>query len=105
MRSHVLETKVRYLFFLFLIASPLILVSGAFLWILLLVPLSFGLRSYKNAYRNWKNLKNNFGIRELFAAFWLIELSRWQYLKGYFSGWLFPKPAQSVGRAKLEGIS
>jgi glycosyltransferase involved in cell wall biosynthesis len=104
MRSHVLETAVRYAFFFFLLISPLILVSGMWIWTLLLIPLSFGLRSYRNAYHNWKHL-NRFGFGVLLASFRLVELSRWYYLKGYFKGWLTPKPAQREGREKLTGIA
>ncbi|HRH34336.1 MAG TPA: glycosyltransferase [Catalimonadaceae bacterium] len=104
MVSHVFETACRYAFFLVLIYLPLILVSGAWLMGFILVPLSFGLRSYKNAWKNWRNLKMGYGPGVLFTAFRLIELSRWQYLKGYFKGWLFPKPGQTEGRNKLEGI-
>jgi len=104
MRSHILETFVRYAFFFFLLISPLILVSGMWIWTLILIPLSFGLRSYRNAYRNWKHL-NRFGLGVLFASFRLVELSRWYYLKGYFKGWLTPTPAQREGREKLTGIA
>ena len=103
MRSHILETSCRYLFFLVLLVSPLVLVSGSFLWLFVLIPLSFGLRSYKNAYKNWKNLKK-FGPMVLLASFWLVERSRWFYLKGYFKGWLFPTSAQREGRKNL-GLS
>lgn len=107
MVSHVVETAVRYVFFAFLLCSPLILVSGQFLWILALIPLSFGLRSYKNAWRNWKAIapEKGYGIGILFSCFRLIEQSRWQYLKGYFKGWLNPKDGVREGRAKLQGIS
>ena len=68
MRSHIVETGLRYFFFLVLLALPLILVSGSWMAGFLLIPLSFGLRSYRNAYRNWKNVKLNFGIGVLFGA-------------------------------------
>jgi glycosyltransferase involved in cell wall biosynthesis len=105
MRSHVVETGLRYSFFVVLFLLPLILVSGSWMLAFSLFPLSFGLRSYRNAYRNWRNLKENYGIGVLFGSFRLIELSRWQYLKGYFKGWLTPTPAQKEGRKKLAGIS
>jgi len=104
MKSHIFETVCRYLFFICLFFSPLILVSGNWLFILLLLPLSFGLRSYTRAYKNWNNLKL-FGFQVLIASFWLIEKSRWQYLKGYLKGWLSPTTAQAEGRKKLTGIS
>jgi hypothetical protein len=45
-----------------------------------------------------------YGTGVLFNCFRLIELSRWQYLKGYFSGWLFPTTAQREGRKALTDI-
>lgn len=104
MRSHVVETLLRYAFFMFLLVLPLVVVSGAWLWAFLILPLAFGLRSYKNAWTNWVGLKK-FGFSTLLASFRLIEISRYQYLKGYFSGWLFPTAAQAAGRQKLEGIA
>jgi glycosyltransferase involved in cell wall biosynthesis len=102
MVSHIFETGMRYAFFLVLIFSPLILVSASWLFVFLLVPLSFGLRSYKNAFKNWQNLNHAFGPVSLLNAFRLMEMSRWQYLKGYWKGWLFPKPGQAEARRKLE---
>lgn len=104
MVSHVFETICRYGFFIVFLYLPLLIVSGAWLLSLILIPLSFGLRSYKNAWKNWRNLKKGYGLGVLFTAFRLIEQSRWQYLKGYLKGWLFPKPGQAEGRKKLAGI-
>jgi glycosyltransferase involved in cell wall biosynthesis len=107
MVSHVAETGLRYLFFFLLVISPLVLVSGSWFALFLLFPLGVGLRSYSNAWKNFKNIgaRKKYGISVLLASFRLIELSRWQYLKGYWKGWLFPKPAQAEGRKKLAGIS
>lgn len=104
MRSHVLETVCRYAFFLVLLYSPLIIVSGFYPLILALIPLSFGLRSYKNAWRNWAGLSQQYGLNVLFSSFWLVELSRYQYLKGYFKGWLTPTEAQRRGREVLPNL-
>ena len=104
MRSHVFETVCRYVFYILFAVSPLILVSGSWFWLFALLPLSFGLRSYKNAFRNWRKLKG-FGLSDLFSSFRLIEISRLQYLKGYWKGWLTPTLAQAEGRKKLVGIS
>ena len=100
--SHIAETICRYAFFLTLFLLPLILVSGHFWLSLLLFPLSFGFRSYRRAWENWKSMPYGTGV--LFNCFRLIELSRWQYLKGYFSGWLFPTTAQREGRKALTDI-
>ena len=100
--SHMAEIICRYSFFLVLLLLPIILVSGHFWLSLLLLPLSFGLRSYRHAWRNWKKMPYGTGI--LINCFRLIEMSRWQYLKGYFKGWLFPSPAQKEGRKALTDI-
>jgi glycosyltransferase involved in cell wall biosynthesis len=89
MRSHVFETLCRYLFYTLLLVSPLVLVSGSWFWLFALLPLSFGLRSYKNAFKNWKNLRR-FGLLNLIDAFRLIEISRLKYKKGYWKGSLAP---------------
>lgn len=103
MISNLVETTVRYLFFVFLVVSPLVVVSSQFIWLLALVPLSWGLRSYKRAYRNWKGLKK-FSTGDLFNSWRLIEMSRWNYLKGYLKGWLFATDAQKRGRELIEHI-
>jgi len=104
MKSHVLETIFRYGFFFGILVSPLIIVSGTWHLIFLLIPLSFGLRSYKNAYRNWKGIKK-MGFMDLINAFRLIEKSRLNYLNGYWKGWLHPTQAQAEGRKKLFGLA
>ena len=104
MRSHVLETLSRYAFFLILFYSPLLIVSGFYPLALVLFPLAFGLRSYRNAWRNWAKLPEKYRPGILFSAFWLIELSRYQYLKGYFKGWLTPSPAQRKSREALADL-
>lgn len=104
MISHVVETACRYGFFAGILALPLVLVSGYWMLSLLLVPLFFGLRSYRQAIRNRRGLQPKPPLRVLLASFRLIEMSRWYYLKGYWKGWLFPKPAQREGRAKLAGL-
>lgn len=104
MWSHVAETVFRYAFFAGLIISPLVVVSAQWLCLFILIPLSWGLRSYKNAWKNWRNMKGFGGLSTLFTAFRLIEKSRWQYLKGYWKGWLFARPDQIAGRKNLEGI-
>jgi hypothetical protein len=63
------------------------------------VPFSAGLRSYRNAWLNWRTMP--FGLMVLLQSFYLTEISRYEYLKGYFSGWLFPTDAQRLGRQKL----
>jgi len=100
--SHLAETLSRYAFFVTILLLPLILVSGHFWLALLLFPLSFGLRSYRRAFNNWKSM--GYGMGVLIDCFRLIEMSRWQYLKGYFSGWLFPTAAQREGRKALTNI-
>lgn len=104
MWSHIFETGFRYLFFVLLLLSPMVFVTTQWGLVFLLAPLSLGLRSYKNAWKNWRQLPQNYGLGILFFAFRLIEMSRWQYLKGYWSGWLFARPDQVEGRKKLKGI-
>lgn len=105
MLSHVAETICRYALFLLLAAFPLIIVSAWWYALLLLVPLSAGLRSYRNALRNRRTSGRPAGLRIILAAFRLIEISRWYYLRGYLKGWLFATPAQREGRAKLRGLA
>lgn len=109
--SHIIETLCRYLLlFLLILLIIFLLISKFSLYIIVshiisIVVTSIGLRSYKNAYLNWKFLKQkNFSISIFLASLWQLELSRIAYIKGYISGYYSTKPKIIEGRALLSKI-
>lgn len=103
--SHIIETSTRYLFFVNLLLLPIGWPKWTLWQGLLFIPLSFGLRSYRNAWRNYQGLKGQFGFsfKDFMNSLYLIEISRWAYLKGYVKGWLFCSQEVKEGRRRLRG--
>jgi glycosyltransferase involved in cell wall biosynthesis len=63
------------------------------------------LRSYYWAFKNWLRLKSSkYNLWVLFFSFYLIELSRWQYLKGYIKGYFFSSLDQKKESKKLKAL-
>jgi glycosyltransferase involved in cell wall biosynthesis len=86
-----METFGRYLFLLIALLiltkiikpSPLVIVP-----LLLTGIISF--RSYSWSFRNWLKLRSaKYNFWALLYSFYLIELSRWYYLRGYIKGYFF----------------
>jgi len=103
--SNLIETGLRWSLWLHLPLIPFYLSSGHVLPLILLPIQLFGLRSYKNAWKNWKNLQaEGYGIKDLLAAFWLVEVTRFYYLNGFLQGWIFSPPFRKVARKKLEPL-
>ncbi len=103
--SHVIESSTRYLLFLNLLLLAIGWPQWGLLHVLLFIPLSFGLRSYRNAWRNYQGLKKEFDLnfKDFVNSLYLIEISRWSYLKGYIKGWLFASKEVKEGRKWLKG--
>ncbi len=104
--SHVIETSTRYLFFFNLLLLPFVWPQWVLLRVLLFIPLSFGLRSYRNSWRNYQGLKKELDLnfKDFVNSLYLIEISRWFYLKGYIKGWLFASKEVKEGRKWLKGV-
>ena len=104
--SHMVETGSRYLFFVLLIACLLLNPTLLYVGLIALIPLSFGLRSYRNAWRNYQSVKTKYdlGIKDYFNSLYLVELSRWYYLRGYLKGLLWASEEVKAGRASLKGL-
>ena len=113
--SKLVETGLRYSFFLSFVALLSIILipldqtntyQGINIYIVLfsiIIVSSFGLRSYKNIFKNWrlhKSTKYNYSI--FINALWQVELSRWQYIKGYITGMLDNDPKKKEGRKQLK---
>ncbi len=103
--SHVIETIMRYLFFFNLLLLPIGWPQWTLWQVILFIPLSFGLRSYRNAWRNYQGLTVQFGFsfKDFVNSLYLIEISRWFYLNGYIKGWLFASKEVKEGRKRLKG--
>ncbi len=101
--SHVVETGMRYFFFLLVLCTPLLVLNQLWWFFLLFVPSCLGLRSYWNAFRNWQSLDRNFPMSVLLASFYLIEFSRLFYLKGYVRGYFLATDKVKEKRKMLGG--
>jgi glycosyltransferase involved in cell wall biosynthesis len=100
--SNVIETACRYLFFLLILISPILLMWNFYWPLLLILPCLIGLRSYVRAIRNWKRLKSKkYNFSALLNGFIQIELNRLNYIYGYIRGMLDPDPIKKAGRKKL----
>lgn len=107
------ETFMRYFFFLTIITLfivgllsilDIINIPNVALIVLLflLLPSSIGLRSYKNAWKNWRSLRSGkYGFAVFLNALVQIECSRWMYIKGYVNGLLDRDPKKIKGRQVL----
>lgn len=103
--STLAETGLRWSLWLHLLIMPFYLGSGIWWPLLLIVPQLGGLRSYKNAFKNWQLLKaEGFGTSDLLAAFWLVEVTRYYYINGFLQGWIFSPPFRKEARKKLEPL-
>ncbi|MCC8358453.1 glycosyltransferase [Salinimicrobium sediminilitoris] len=92
------ETGLRYLFF------PLILIGLRF-HILFFLPVLFcllGFRPYWFVYNQWKKFRSekyNFAV--FIEALMILELSRFNYLKGYWKGFFSQRPERIVGVRRI----
>jgi len=96
-----IETALRYSLVLHVLLFPFY--ASYTLWpISLFGPLLLGLRSYKKAIVRWLKWRSGkFDGRVLAGCFWMIEMTRWNYLRGYTRG-LFSRSQEQVEKgAKL----
>jgi glycosyltransferase involved in cell wall biosynthesis len=102
--SHIMETLLRYILILIVVASPLL--SSISPWLLSpAIPALIGLRSYRNVYINWKKHKSpEYNAKVLLNAFLQVELSRAQYLKGFFKGYFRINNDIKNGRTELKAL-
>ena len=103
--SHLVETTARYLGF----ALGAALVAGLGLgwqvgWLAVpaVAAMALGLRSYRNAYRNFSALRNQgYSWADYLNALKLIECTRLYYMRGYLKGWLLAPAKVRQGRANF----
>ncbi len=109
--SNLIETGLRYVLFVCIITwitlgiiyrlNSIDLMSYLPIALLTLFTLA-GLRSYINTYKSWQVVKNNkYNFRAFLNALWQLELSRWQYLKGYIKGLRDKDQKKKEGREQL----
>ncbi len=105
--SLVIETMARYYFAAVLITWIVLYVIASIpAWLLIfLLPGLIGFRPYLNAWKNWSRLRSSkyhFGV--FLYSLPLIELTRFQYLKGYYRGF-FLSPEFTKSKARdLEAV-
>lgn len=98
----VAETKLRYGFVLALLAWPFLWTVVGPLYLLLLAVFAMGFRPYRFAYNRWSQAKpTHKTFKNLMGCFYMIEVTRWHYIRGYVKGWLFGTPAQKQARQSL----
>jgi glycosyltransferase involved in cell wall biosynthesis len=100
--SNFVELLIRYTFFLYLLAAGALVLTGSInvLWLLPLLPLAVGLRSYIRYTRTWQRLRTNkYNFTAFLYGFYLLELTRIYYLKGFYKGY-FKSPAFRKTAAK-----
>lgn len=104
--SLVIETLTRYFFFINVLILPFGWPKLAVLRLVILLPLSFGLRNYRNAWKNYVGLKGEYSLTlgDYLNSLYLTEISRWSYLKGYVKGWLFAPDKVKEERKRLKGV-
>lgn len=101
--SHCIETGFRYSFYLNLLLLPVSLTYLPILPLVLFLPQLFGLRSFKNALKNWLRLRSSkYNFIVLAASLFMIECLRYNYIKGYIKGRLSRTSRQSKNAAKLK---
>jgi glycosyltransferase involved in cell wall biosynthesis len=100
--SNLVETSCRYTLPISIILAVISLLP---LWLLapvMLVQL-FGLRSYKNAFKNWLNVKSDkYDFGAFLAALYMVEQSRFYHMKGYIRGYWFSNELRTREGIKLQ---
>lgn len=90
--SNAIETLMRYALLVILLAVTFGVITNVlhWSWYVVAVPFLFGLRSYKSSFDSWlKYRSKKYGLEVLLYSFYLIELTRWYYFKGYIKGRFF----------------
>jgi glycosyltransferase involved in cell wall biosynthesis len=104
--SKFIEISARYLFFAGLVVLLLPFSKPVLPFILILPVLGMiSFRSYYWAFRNWLKLRSakyNTGV--LLYSFYLIELSRLYYLKGYVKGYFLSSENKKKASKKLKQL-
>lgn len=100
--SNFIELLLRYSFFLYLILGGFLFLTNriTLLGLLPLIPLAAGLRSYIRYTRIWFRLRSNiYNLSVFIYGFYLLELTRVYYLKGFYKG-RFRSPENVKAEAK-----
>ncbi|MFT3738850.1 MAG: glycosyltransferase [Breznakibacter sp.] len=105
--STTIETAIRYFFFTGFILLPVLITYGLLhpLFMVLLLPFTIGLRSYRHAWQGWQCVKSSkYNFPAFVNALWQLELSRIQYIKGYLKGMRDKDVKKAEGRRKLWAV-
>jgi hypothetical protein len=74
----------------------------------LLLPLFllvFGFRSYRRAAATFRTLRaQGYTLQDYLNALFLIEMTRWYYMRGYVKGWLQAPERVRRGRAQFKAL-
>jgi len=90
--SNLLELMLRYLLFVTLLLFAVNCVNAfmSSVFFLAATPSFLGLRSYYYAFKNWVSLRSKkYHIGVFLFSLLVIEITRFNYIKGYFKGYFF----------------
>ncbi len=81
----------------------------ALVWVgllpILFLQLTFGMRSYRFAWRSYQMVKNEkYNLEAFWTSLYLTEINRYQHLKGYYQGYYTKDPKKVKGAAELAKI-
>lgn len=102
-----IETKLRYGFLVFLVILSIGIAIAIFPPISFLILIVFlpGFKSYLYAFKMWRKYKSaKYDFRVFLQSLYLIELSRWNYIKGYIKGYVFKPKHKKVPAKKLRSF-
>lgn len=101
--SKVIQLILRYMFVPNLLS--MVVFGPSFLGLVCAMFQLYGFKPYYYAYRNWKGMPGEaYGVKELFASFWLTEIVRINYIKGYMKGIFSDNPVQKKQASKLKEL-
>jgi glycosyltransferase involved in cell wall biosynthesis len=99
-----IDLTLRILFLMSIVAcSSFLLFKGMNIYYtLVFVPLIIGFRPYVYHIKNWLNIKSSkYNFTVLLYSFYLLESTRYNYLKGYYKGYFNSPPFRKEAAIKL----
>lgn len=107
--SNVIETALRWSIPLNLLFTLALTLLGGWWWAITLpiwfMQLTFGMRSYKFAWRNFQALKSEkYNWEAFWAALYLTEINRYFHIKGYIQGYWYRDVRKREGAAALAKV-
>ena len=103
----VAELALRSLFVPALVCLIFLKLTGTInaVWFVLLLPLGLGFRPYLRHWKVWQKFKSEkYNLRIFVYSLYLMELTRFHYLKGYYKGYFQSPPFRKEEAKKLQTL-